>query len=74
MAKATVAGVDDYRWVEDGVILSAGRGEEIDVSAEELARGVELGALEAAGSKKPRGKSDEPTADADEPVADAPSE
>lgn len=45
MAKATVTGVDDYRWAEDGAILSAALGDDIDVSDDELARGLEIGAL-----------------------------
>ncbi|RDI73308.1 hypothetical protein Gocc_2908 [Gaiella occulta] len=47
--RAVVSGVDTYRWVADGEIRSADRGDEIDVSADEFDR-VE-GALSKPGSR-----------------------
>jgi len=38
MAKAVVTGVDIYRWVVDGVILEAVKGDTIDVTDDEFKR------------------------------------
>jgi hypothetical protein len=47
--KAVVTGVDVYRWVEDGEIKEAVRGDEIEVTETEYKRSP--GALSKAGSK-----------------------
>lgn len=73
--KALVAGVDEYRWVDDdGVIQSASKGETIDVSEKEFERAQKMsedGALEHPALAKP-GSKDAKAALADDEPADEP--
>lgn len=71
MPKAVVTGVDTYSYVEDGLIVRADRDETIYVSADELARGLDLDALSKPGSKAAKDAAAEDTGDAAPADADA---